>query len=129
MNWQIIQSIYSSLGVPDQLLDLIIDYDILALCARGKGNRAISLELDMELEDVTCVIAFYFHFNGFENDLDIDVRMWYNRYIHNKYGFIQQCKTISPLLTDEDLENAYRVNKLFDPIERTILSYATTKST
>lgn len=125
-DWDFVRDFYQRvLGLSGVLVDVLADYDILKLCAEGKSNRKIAEELECDITDVSCTLAHYFNFSGFEEDLDIDTKMMYNRYKFNKYMFIQQCNTISPYVDEENFSRAYKVNKIFEKIERMVLDYAT----
>jgi hypothetical protein len=127
-DWEYIKWFYKKvLGVDSNLVDLIADYDILKLCAEGWSNRHISNELELDLETVTSLIGWHFGFSGFENDLGLNTKMMYTGSKLNKYMFIQQCRTLSPETPEEDFNMAFKINKVFDKIERKVLIYATGK--
>jgi hypothetical protein len=69
--WKEVQKFYfTNFGITAQLLDLYSSLEILSLCTQGKSVGVISTELDIEPESIRKIIRLYFHFSGFDVDLD-----------------------------------------------------------
>ena len=124
MTWASVKDYLSRvLDADPLLLDYIAVYDILKLCAEGRSNLSISHILAEDLDYVESVVLEFYGFSGFQQDLDFNVNLCYNRYKYNLYAYLQVARTwdlVSPL---DEIRRSYNVNKIFEIIDLKVNSF------
>lgn len=122
--WELLKQIYvTRLGVDSDIVDYIAVHDIVELCCKGLSISTIVLETDFDEDYIKSVLKEFLDFEGFIQDIDFDCRKLYQRHRYNKYTYIYIGKNTSPVVLDEDLHNAYRINVTLDIMEKEIDKY------
>ncbi len=111
------------LKIDPVILDYIATYPILQMCAEGRAVKTICLSQDLDEQYVRDTLVEFYAFPGFDQDLGFNARSIYERHPYNKYAFVSTAKTLDFMATEEDLVEAFRINILFDEIERKVGEY------
>jgi len=115
-----IKKIYENMGIAEDLVDLMADFDILREIAAGRSNKAISERLDIDEDDVKEVAKKYFDFEGFDKDFGFDPYTIYRRCNGNSGAFSYEVTLTTAEANPDDITLAYRVCRKFAELERRI---------
>lgn len=122
--WDLLKKIYKEqLNIDPEIIEYIATYDILKLCVRGKSVSSISVELNEEPFYIVSVLYDIFGFKGFEKDLDFDSRSLYIKYKFSPYAYLSTARLLDRQVNSSTLSQSFRINKLFDLIEREVIRY------
>lgn len=122
--WDLLKEYYSkTFGVNPAIVDYIAVHDILELCARGYCVSRIARHIEDDEQYVTDVLKEFFNFDGFEEDIDFDVKPLYDRYKYNKYLFCSRAHELDRIATPLTINELYRINRKLQIIESEIENY------
>jgi hypothetical protein len=123
-SWKEFKHYYSNLfSISEGLVDLLAVDEILSLCAKGKSINAIALEVDYPPDEVREILKQYLETEGFEQDLDFDVKALYQKYKYNRYAFISCAKSLDVITSEAVFQKVFNINVLYEKIERKIEAY------
>lgn len=111
------------LGVPEQVLDYVAVEEILKLCASGLSNETISRQLNMDEFYVEDVLDEFFEFDGWEVDLDVNPWFIYKKDVRNQSAFEYRVNTLTDLMDDLKMKEAYHVCSMYQRIREEIDKY------
>lgn len=123
-SWNLIKLAYKQAwNIDPIIIDYLAVYDILVLCVQGRSISRICHELNYDPGYVQDVLQEFFLFSGFSFDLDFNSRQLYIRNRYNKYIYLLRARELDNQSTDESLKESYRINIIFDKIEREVEKY------
>ena len=112
-------------NIPEKVTRVLFDYAILVACEHGKGIKTIARELETTEDDIKQVLDTYLGFPGWEDDLDLDPAVLYERFPYKKYMYYSEFRRISPATAKgiiwtsyEVCEKIIKLRKVLDTYER-----------
>jgi len=131
IDWDSLLTFYKEkLNVPEYIVFLLSDYNILTMCCTGFSNELISEFLDVDESSVKGVLVEHFDFNGWKLNLDKNPLLVYNNTIteiEDNFSTEFMDKFYSNLkennFSGDELEIAYNICNILARIERNINEY------
>jgi len=123
--WEFTKDFYEKeLGVPKRVVEFLAVIDVIGLVASGHSNRTISNTLEKMSESyIESICKRFLAFDGWEEDLDVNVYFVYKNTGKNLEGFNAQVENITPLLKGNDIFKAYEVCSMFENMKKEINTY------
>jgi hypothetical protein len=119
--WEVFtEYVYNRFGISKEILDYIAVNDILLCCVAGLGNNTISMKYKLSADYVSDVLKEFLDFDGWEHDLDVNTFFIYETSGTLFESFKMMIELTTKLLTDNEIENAYRICKLYTKIKERI---------
>jgi hypothetical protein len=122
-SYETIRKIYvDKLGIPENVVDLIAVQDVLKFCAIGISNEEISSLLQIDEDAVEDILKAYYSFNGWIEDLDLNV---YSVYLRNTsfQGYSEDVKLVSGTISDKAIKDSYEICYKYNEIRKEIERY------
>lgn len=123
-SWDLLKSLYKEhLGIEPIVLDYIATQQILKMAVEGRSTKTIAIALDYDEQYIMQTLFDLLYFNGFSGDLGFNARSLFIRHRYNKYAFMSTARTLDHEVSDFELSESFRINSLFDIVERKISEY------
>lgn len=106
--------------IPDHVIELYSQYEVLKKCVQGYSNLRISQYSGIKISLVRDSIRLIFGFEGWELDLDFSPIAVYNRCNDSFELYRQDVLMVSSITTDLVIRLSYMVCKRFKVIEKEI---------
>jgi hypothetical protein len=123
-SWDLLKDFYrKELGIDPKVIDYIATFQILKLAVEGKSISNIALSQNVDEIYVQQTLLELLEFSGLEQDTGFNARSIYKRYPYNWYAFDSTAKSLQPGFSDSMSLQMFKVNKVFDEIERKVAEY------
>lgn len=116
--FEYIINVYKKLGNDEELIEIMIYFDILRLVACGLSNKTIARRAELDEKIIAKLIKKYYNFDGFTIDTDVDIYTIYKRCEGNIDKFSFEIIICSAYIQPDDIITYYRVCSKFEEIER-----------
>lgn len=119
--WNYIQYLYKKYhNIPPSLVDKMAAVGILELCANGFPNEKISFLCELPVDYVTEIIKQYFHFEGWNEELDIVPYSLYYTMGKDYNTYVREVNNLSRMMKLSEVRKSFGICSILDRIKKEI---------
>ena len=117
--WEEILKIYKEkFNIEPEVVDMVACSEILRQSCEGLSNETIKILTEYEPDYIRDILKLYFHFEGFESDLDFSPIGTYDHVDGDTYEFLLKVNLLNK--SKISTENLYEICKRYSQIRKEI---------